>query len=158
MSVLETVLSAPWLYYSNRARETHLGRADHFNLGEEQLWETLRVIESGEPFDADCRNRLDRIPQNRAKKYLRLLQKLALFARPATSIEPPFLDVKDEVEAVERHLSPAEQEVERRLAADETYAQISADMRITAAALKVRVSRWRRRVREHLGEAAGDAA
>src|SRR5262249_41144094 len=39
---------------------------------EELLWETLVVIQSGVPFNDECRKRLDRIPWNRAKKHRRL--------------------------------------------------------------------------------------
>jgi hypothetical protein len=149
MPLLETSLSAPWQYYADRAREAHLGRADFFGLGrEEQLWATLDVIESEIPFDEECRKRLDRIPQNRAKKHIRLLKKLADFAHASVPIEQPLVELQDEVEAVELHLSLAEWDVERRLAAGETYSDVAPDKGISDAALKVRVSRWRTRVRQ----------
>ncbi len=81
MVISNSALSAPWQYYSQRAREAHLGRADHFGAGrEEQLWDVLKAIEKGESFDDACKSRLDRIPQNRSKKHLRLLQAYSLIA------------------------------------------------------------------------------
>src|SRR5947207_14392833 len=83
MSVSDAPLPAHWQYYLDRSREADAGRADDLGLGrEEQLWETLKVIESGEPFTDDTRRRLDRIPHNRAKKYRRVRGHLASRANP----------------------------------------------------------------------------
>ena len=156
MSILMTALPAPWQYYADRARDAHHGRADDFNLGrEEQLWATLEVIEKGEPFDDQCRMRLDRLPQNRAKKYRRLLQTMANLVFAKMEIKPMFIEHRDEVEVVERHLSLDERSVERRLAEGESYSEIALDLNISEPALKVRVSRWRKRVRRSI---AYDAA
>ena len=101
MLVLEPALPAPWQYYADRAIEAHQGRADCFGLGrEEQLCETLRVIEQKIPFDDACRKRLDRLPQNRSKKHFRLLQRLADIARATKLVEPSSLELRDEVEGV----------------------------------------------------------
>ncbi len=73
MSTSDSPLPAHWQFYAERARQTHHGRVDDFGYGrEELLGETLAVIQSGVPFTNDCRQRLDRIPWNRAKKYRRL--------------------------------------------------------------------------------------
>ena len=83
MSTSDASLPAHWQYYAERARQTHHGRVDDFGYGREELLsETLAVIESGSPFTDDCRQRLDRLPWNRAKKYRRL--RLSLRDRRST--------------------------------------------------------------------------
>jgi DNA-directed RNA polymerase specialized sigma24 family protein len=150
MSNSEAALSAPWQYYSDRAHEAHSCRADHFGAGrEEQLWEILNAIESNQTFDDACRQRLDRIPQNRAKKHLRLLLAYSLIAPESAASCERQVDLVDEVQLVERHLSPEERVVERRLASGETYAQIASGYGASLSALKVRVNRWRERVRSY---------
>jgi DNA-directed RNA polymerase specialized sigma24 family protein len=71
-------------------------------------------------------------------------------ASATVPIEPLLVELQDEVEAVELHLSVPERRVERRLASGETYSEIALDIGISDAALKVRVSRWRKRVHRHL--------
>ena len=62
-----------WQYYAERARQTHHGWVDDFGNGrEELLWEILAVIESGRPFTDECRQRLNRLAWNRAKKHRRM--------------------------------------------------------------------------------------
>jgi hypothetical protein len=151
MSILTTALPAPWQYYADRARDAHCGPANDFNLGrEEQLWAILESIEKGESFDDQCRMRLDRIPQNRAKKYRRLLQTMANLARSKQVKYRVFLETRDEVEVVKRHLTLDERFVENRLAACESYSEIALSLGISVPALKVRVSRWRKRVRHSI--------
>ena len=144
----EIALTEQWVYYQDRAKEAHLGRADHFGLArEEQLWETLRSIESGEPFDAQCRKRLDHIPQNRAKKHLRIRQRL-VHKDHSIVFPDSTVDAKDDVNAVETFLSPFERGVERQLAQGNSYAPIAADLQVSEASLKMRVTRWRRQIRD----------
>src|SRR5438552_3652834 len=98
MSTSDSPLPAHWQFYAERAHQTHHGRVDDFGYGrEELLWETLSVIQSGTPFTDDCRQRLDRIPQNRGKKHQRL--RLYLMARipPASNHEASAVEVADAV-------------------------------------------------------------
>lgn len=151
MSAVDSELPVEWQYYRDRAAEAQLGRADHFGQGrEEQLWEMLAVIERGEPLTEARRRRLDRIPQNRAKKHLRLLQELDLMARATHSVKSNVVEIRDSAEFVERHLSPWERDVERRLAAGATFNDVGTAVGLAVATLKMRASRWRKRVRRHL--------
>jgi hypothetical protein len=114
------------------------------------LWETLAVIESGSPFNDDCRQRLDRLPWNRAKKHRCLRLHLLRKSSPAGAQETWAVEVADAVEQVRGMLSPGEWAVECRLAAGQTYAEVAPDLGISPDALKVRASRWRDRVRREL--------
>ena len=151
MSDQDPPLPAHWQYYADRAHEAHVGRADDFGHGrEEQLWETLRVIERGEPFTNDCRSRLDRLPQNRAKKYRRLRRRLASMAPDLSKEQTSPVELNDTVANVRRAMSDAEWQVEYALATGRTYSEIALTLGITADALKIRVSRWRKRIRRKL--------
>jgi hypothetical protein len=173
------------------------------------------VIESGRPFTDDCRQRLDRIPWNRAKKHRRLRLSLrdrlppkgeavglggslgrgpkgAAWAGEGVAGEPggvgitcgtcgkvlilaeeaaygcrcedcwagavAGVEVHDSatqvqgisVDQVQRMLSPAAWEVECRLAAGQTYADVARDRGVSPDALKVRAGRWRARIRHSL--------
>lgn len=150
MSVDDSELPAEWQYYCDRAAEAHQGRADHFGQGrEEQLCETLAVIERGEPFTEACRRRLDRLPQNRAKKHQRLLRKFHLMALATPPVVTDAVDAKELSEFVERHLSLWEWDVEWRLAVGESFNEIADSLDMTVTALKMRASRWRKRMRRH---------
>jgi hypothetical protein len=139
-----------WRYYADRSSEVNLGPADEFSLGrEEQLHETLAFIESGEQFTDAVRERLDRIPHNRAKKHRRLLSFLRGQLRGQ---EPGYAPGQDDQAAqllndVHAALTPEEWLVECRLACGETYAEV-ADGILSPTALRMRVSRWRAMVRQ----------
>lgn len=151
MSVQDPPLLPHWQYYSDRAHEAHVGRADDFGLGrEEQLWETLHAIQRGEPFTDVCRHRLDRLPQNRAKKYRRLLRRLASMAPELPGEHTSPVELADTLANVRRAMTDTEWQVEYRLASGQTYAEIAPEFEITTDALKVRVSRWRERLRRKL--------
>jgi hypothetical protein len=216
MSSSDLSLPAHWQYYAERARQTHHGRVDDFGYGREELLsETLAVIESGSPFTDDCRERLDRLPWNRAKKNRRLRRALggpqpaereasgpgsALGRDGMSTAQPdeyvprrsrgagitcricekamtlseeaaygsrcencwagevgkvmmdePVAQLKGiSVDQVQRLLSPDEWEVESRLAAGQTYAEIAPDSGVSPDALKVRAGRWRSRIRRKL--------
>ncbi len=223
MSTSDPPLPAQWQYYAERARQTHRGRVDDFGYGREELLsETLAVIESGNPFTDECRQRLDRLPWNRAKKHRRL--RLALrdgrsAEREAPSPTRPLgpdsmgaaqadecvpgnpggagvtcricekaMTLSEEAaygarcedcwarevarvktddsiaqvkgisgEQVQRLLSPGEWDVESRLAAGQTYAEIAPDLGVSSDALKVRAGRWRARIRPKLDMLASRA-
>ncbi|QJW95377.1 hypothetical protein [Frigoriglobus tundricola] len=144
MSVSDVGLPPLWQYYSDHAREAHDGRADEFGQGrEEQLNETLRLIESGKPFTNAMRATLDRLPRNRSKKHVRL--RVWSFGHAVFSyrdFQEPLID------KVYESLAPAEWLVECKLAGGESYATIAADTGVTEAALKMRVLRWRSALRE----------
>jgi hypothetical protein len=148
MSVPANSLPSQWQYYSDRAREAHRGYSDDFGQGrEELLHETLKFIGTGNPFTCEDRARLERIPHNRAKKHRRL--RLYIYG----NVAPTYLDAKDDPEGqligfVHGWLSPSEWEVECRLAGGESYAAVAANTDVSPDALKMRVSRWRARMRE----------
>jgi hypothetical protein len=152
MSETDDPLPAHWQYYSDRATEAHHAPADEFGQGrEEQLGKTLEHIESGNSFTDEVRERLDRTPHNRAKKHRRLRRELQERQRREG---PGYFGWADDEDAqlldrVHEALAPAEWEVECRLADGETYAGV-ADGVVSVPALKMRVSRWRARVREAL--------
>lgn len=142
MSVPDPALPPHWQYYADRADEAHRGRAADYGRGrEEQLDETLRLIEKGRRFTKKLRRRLDRLPYNRSKKHTRL--RLHLLRNPVISYEDDHEPLLDRVHAA---LSAAAWEVECRLAAGESYAAVAGG--ITVASLKMKVSRWRAAVRE----------
>ena len=60
------------------------------------------------------------------------------------------VDISDAVEQVRRMLSPDEWEVECRLAAGQTYAEVALDRGLSPDTLKVRAGRWRARIRRKL--------
>jgi DNA-directed RNA polymerase specialized sigma24 family protein len=150
MSKPDNPLPSHWQYYAERAREAHLGYADDFGQGrEELLHETLKFIRTGDPFTDERRASLDRVPHNRAKKHRRL--RLYMFGQATLT----YFDGKDDpdsqlIDRVHESLSPSEWEVECRLAEGESYAAIAASSGVSPDALKMRVSRWRTRVREKL--------
>ncbi len=151
MSTSHSPLPAPWQYYAARARQTDRVRVGDFGNGlEELLRETLEVIQSGVPFSDACRQRLDRIPLNRAKKHRRL--RLYLRQRPsvAANQETSPLEVAESIEQVRGMFSDSEWEVECRLAAGQRYAEIALERGLSPEALKVRAARWRARIRHAL--------
>jgi hypothetical protein len=144
MSVPDDDLPPHWKYYADRADEAHRGRADDYGQGrEEQLDETLRLIEKGKRFTKNRMARLDRLPHNRSKKYTRL--RLYTFQHPVVSYEDDHETLIDRVHAA---LSPAQWEVECRLVAGESYAALAGG--VTVASLKMKVSRWRAAIREKI--------
>jgi hypothetical protein len=150
MSVPDNSPPSHWQYYSDRASEAHAGYVGDFGQGrEELLHEALKFIGTGKPFTDEQRARIDRIPHNRAKKHRRL--RLYRYGNSAAI----YFDAKDDpnaqlIEFVHESLSPGEWEVECRLAGGETYAAVAANTGTSPDALKMRVSRWRERVREKL--------
>jgi hypothetical protein len=154
MSVEHASIPPSWLYYQDRSAEADASRADDFGHGrEEQLWETLKVIESGEPFTEACRSRLDRVAQNRAKKHRRLRLHLASLAGAVRRDDSPHvraIAVADDMARVRRALSPVQWDVEWRLAGGETYGEVARTYELTPGALKVRVQRWRALIRTRI--------
>jgi hypothetical protein len=151
MSTSDSSLPAHWQYYAERAHEAHHGRVDAFAYGrEELLWATLAVIESGSPFTDECRQRLNRLPWNRAKKYRRLRGRLMSRRTVASAQDLTAVDVAnaDAVEQVRGMLSANEWKIECRLAAGQTYAEVALDCGLSPDTLKVRASRWRARIRK----------
>ena len=151
MSTSDASLPAHWQFYAERARQTHRGRVDDFSYGREELLsETLAVIESGSPFTDECSQRLDRLPWNRAKKHRRMRLHFLRRPSPADTQKTSVVEVADSANQVRGMLSPGEWEVERRLAAGQTYAQVALDRGISPDTLKVRVGRWRAQIRRKL--------
>ena len=64
--------------------------------------------------------------------------------------EAPGIEVADSLDQLQGMLSPGEWEVEWRLAAGQTYADVAIDLGLSPDALKVRASRWRARIRRQL--------
>ncbi len=94
------------------------------------------------------RDRLDRIPHNRAKKHLRLFTFLRSHLRRD---EPRYLAETDDeatqlLDEAHEALTPGEWEMECRLACGETYAEIADG--VSPTALKMRAGRWRAKIRE----------
>jgi hypothetical protein len=151
MSTSDSSLPAHWQFYAERARQAHHGRVDDIGYGrEELLWETLAVIQSGVPFTDDCRQRLDRLSWNRAKKHRRLRLHLPGGLSSASAQAESAVEVADSAHQVRSMLSPGEWEIECRLAAGQTYAEVAVDLGLSPDALKVRASRWRSRIRRKL--------
>ena len=142
-----TSLPAHWDYYLSRSLEAAAARYDDLGRGrEEQLWETLDVIQKGAPFVDATRDRLDRLPRNRAKKYARLRRRLAARpgpARPVAAGHVEAIAVADAAAAVRRSLRPDQWDVEYRLACGETFAEVAHVYGVAPGTLKVRVTRWR---------------
>jgi hypothetical protein len=112
----------------------------------------LAVIESGSPFTDGCRQRLDRLPWNRAKKHRRL--RLYCLRRPslAGTREASVVEVAGcSVDQVRGMLSASEWEIEYRLASGQTYAEVAVGSGVSPDTLKVRAGRWRARIRRKLG-------
>jgi hypothetical protein len=150
MSESDDSLPTHWQYFTDRSDETDRGYANDYGQGrEEQLGEILDHIESGEPFTDEVRDRLDRIPHNRSKKHRRLRLHLLDLERKEESGYLAWPDDEDArlLDQVHEALAPAEWELECRLASGETYAEV-AGTGLSPTALKMRVSRWRARVRE----------
>ena len=157
MSIPDTAIPPHWQYYSDRACETHEGRADDFGYGrEEQLDETLAFIASGKPFTDKERKRLDNLPHNRAKKYARLRERIegmAVVRHPKLgtyTVKTAAISYTDDfdpqVNGVHESLTLAEWLVECLLAEGESYASIADGGSVDA--LKMRVSRWRKLLRK----------
>jgi hypothetical protein len=156
MSTSHCSLPAHWQFYSDRAYQAHHGRVDDFGYGcEELLWETLAVIQSGVRFTEDCRQRLDRIPWNRAKKHRRMRKLLAQGLPRERASETDIVETADLVDMVRCVLSPSEFEVEHCLASGQSYAKLAIGRGCSPDALKVRVGRWRARIRRLLGRDCG---
>lgn len=144
-------LPAHWEYYRNHSLKTHHARCDHHGYGrEEHLNETLRAIGESGQFDAATLNRLDGVAWNRAKKHRRLKMMLfSGFGWPkffATCCEKVLI-TSDTVSAVRQSLKAGQWEVEWRLASGEPFQEIARDLGVAVGTLKVRVSRWRSRLR-----------
>jgi hypothetical protein len=149
MSKQSPSLPPCWKFYADQADRTHFGRAGDIGCGrEELLWETLAIIEFEAPFTDDCRQRLERLAWNRAKKYRRV--RLQLAAHRPIKFDNPVgaAEVADSIRQVRGKLSGIEWDVEWRLANGETFAQVAPDYGLSAGALKVRAGRWRARVRK----------
>jgi hypothetical protein len=146
-----TSLPAHWDYYLDRSLEAQTARYDDLGHGrEEQLWETLDVIQKGGPFDDATRERLDRLPWNRAKKHRRLRRRLAANVPPARPGEGPHVEeiaAADTATAVRGSLRPDQWDVEYRLARGETFAEVAPLYGVAPGTLKARVTRWRARLR-----------
>jgi hypothetical protein len=152
MSTSVPYLPAHWQFYSERAHQTHHSRVDDLGYGcEELLCETLALIQSGVSFTEDCRQRLDRIPWNRAKKHRRMRKHLAQSLQLECPHETEFVEMADLVDVVRRALSHSEFEVEYSLAHGQTYSELAIGRGCSPDALKVRVGRWRARIRRLLG-------
>ena len=109
MSRLDPPLPAHWQFYADQARLAHHSRVDDFGYAREELLsETLAVIESGVPWTDDCRRRLERIPQNRAKKYRRLRHYFRAKRPHSVEAESSAIDVADSIHQLRGMLSPTE--------------------------------------------------
>lgn len=148
MSGSDERLPVHWRFYEDRARQAHLGPADDYSQGREELLnDTLTFMKTGDPFTDEVRDRLDRLPQNRAKKHRRL--RLYLFGHSALNcFDGPDDDDARLLDQVHEALSPREWDVECRLACGETFADVAGASGMSVGALKMRASRWRARVRE----------
>jgi hypothetical protein len=155
MSEVAPSLSTHWQYYLNRAREADINRLDTFGYGrEEQLDAILTAIRDGIDFTEDLIGRLDRIPQNRARKHRRLLSHFRSPTTPSRQVEAAHVrtaTLKDLAAHVRGLTSDDEWRVELRLAEGEGYEAISRDHGVSQGAMKVRVNRWRQRLRAELG-------
>ncbi|HBI46337.1 MAG TPA: hypothetical protein DDY78_26320 [Planctomycetales bacterium] len=124
---------------------------DDFGYGREEfLSETLAVIESNSPFSDDCRQRLGRIPWNRAKKHRRLRLHYPGRLHSSSAQEMSAIEIADSVDQVRGILSPGEWDVECRLAAGQTYAEVALERGLSPDTLKVRAGRWRARIRRQV--------
>lgn len=152
MSTSHPILAPQWQYYADHSSEADRGKADDFGLArEEQLNETLEAIERGESFDEDCLARLDRIPQNRAKKHRRLRVVVKNHVLTIESVASDCAERADTIASVREILTPHQWVVEYRLAMGATYNMLSREYDITPGAIKVQVCRWRVRVRKQMG-------
>jgi hypothetical protein len=141
-------LPPSWQHYANRSLQAHRAYADDYGQGrEEQLNETLNLIQLNGTLTDEQRAGLDRIPHNRSKKYKRLRLHL-LASRTLTCFDGPEDEDAWLLDQVHEALTPAEWDVECRLAYGETYADVAGDTGVSVGALKMKVSRWRARVRE----------
>ncbi len=156
MSEAAHSLSTHWHYYLTRAREADANRFDTFGYGrEEQLDEILMSIQDGLDFTEDLIGRFDRIPQNRARKHRRLLSHIKSPATPYRLEEATHVRTatfKDIAARVRELMSDDEWRVELRLAEGEGYDAISQDYGVPQGTMKVRVSRWRQRIRDEFGK------
>ena len=145
------VLSACWKYSLAKSEMADSSRLDHFGWGcEEQLNETLLAIERGDNFGDPLEKSLGRLPRNRAKKHRRLKHELKIADRNWAKTEDSHVKScfdRFEVEDVRRLFTPEEFEVEHWLAHGETYGGIASRLGSTAAALKMRTLRWRKRIK-----------
>ena len=142
-------LSLCWQYYEKCSFRVHNRRCDSLAAGqEEQLGVILELIATGCDITPEHVACLERLPWNRAKKHVRLARTLRereyarvrLCRRPvARRPEFPPLD-------------PAHWRVEVSLAAGVNYGAIASGLGTTVGGLKMRVSRWRRKVRAALAQ------
>jgi DNA-directed RNA polymerase specialized sigma24 family protein len=114
------------------------------------LGEILAVIELKSPFSDDCRQRLDRIPWNRAKKHRRRRLQFPGRLHSSSAQDVSAIEVADSVDQVRGMLSSGEWEVECRLAAGQSYAEVALDCGLSPDTLKVRAGRWRARIRRQM--------
>lgn len=152
MFAAHPILAPQWQYYADRSSEADRGKADEFgHAREEQLNEVLHAIERGDVFDEECLARLDRIPQNRAKKHRRLRVVVKNQESTIESVASDCVERADLIASVRVILTLHQWVVEYRLATDATYDVLSREYDITPGAIKVQVCRWRVRVREQMG-------
>ncbi|HEV3438767.1 MAG TPA: hypothetical protein VG122_15485 [Gemmata sp.] len=150
MSSSQHSISHHWQYYADLSSETHNGRVDNRGLGrEEQLNETLEAIKRGEELNEAIKSRLGRMPHNRGKKHYHIRQYLIQNKSLATYEESPLkrLILAEELALVRNALTPEQWAIENRLADGESYESIASDHRVTSATMKVRVHRWREKLR-----------
>jgi hypothetical protein len=151
MITSESALSPHWAYYSECASETDTGPVNDLGNGrEEQLWAILEAIELRLPLTEECRQRLDRIPWNRAKKFRRLGHFLEQTSSLCVGDSTDVIELADTLEHVRTFMSAAEWDVECDLASGRTYAEVALKLGISPEALKVRAGRWRAHVRRDL--------
>lgn len=152
LSIAPSILAPQWQYYANHSSETDRGKADEFgHAREEQLNEVLLAIELGDVFDEECQARLDRIPQNRAKKHRRLRVVAKHHVSTIESVASDCAERADLIASVRVILTPREWTVEFRLSSGATYDVLAREYETSPGALKVQVCRWRVRVREQMG-------
>lgn len=152
MFAVHPILAPQWQYYAEHSSEADRGKADEFGHGrEEQLNEVLHAIERGDVFDEECLARLDRIPQNRAKKHRRLRVVVKNRVSAIESVASDCAERADTIASVREILTPLQWVVEYRLATGATYDVLSREYDIKPGAIKVQVCRWRVRVREQMG-------
>lgn len=137
-----------WDFYSKLSQRSHRSCCDDFGHAlEEQLWETLYAIEKCSVFNTDDLDRLERLPQNRMKKYRRLRLRMAQTAKQFIEHDFQSVDRKSTHDRIRDELPAGAWAVEQQLAGADAYATIANELGISENALKMRVSRWRSKIR-----------
>ncbi len=149
MSTSAQPLPIPYQFYHEQSAAADRARYDDFAHGrEEMLDDLLELIGRGDPFDDEAKSRLTGMPQNRRKKHARLRQVLRSTATLETTDQTlERLVLREHIALVRAKLTVSEWQIEWRLAAGEPFAVIAVGERISVGTLKMRVSRWRERVR-----------